>query len=125
MGVTIELLPLTSIEKALSEEVYQDVCDTIDTAQYSSGAITARVLKSSDSSTGPELRIEGSDDGQTFLPVSRLTITGASAPDTKKANLNRAVQQGSDEYLWRYLRWVVAPVGANMEFCGRVTVVLK
>jgi hypothetical protein len=125
MGVTVELLPLTTIEKALNEEISQNISDTIDTSRYSSGAITARVLKSSGTGAGPELRIEGSDDGQTFEPVSRMIITGAEAPATKKANLNRAVHRGSDEYLWRYFRWVLDPPTTNMEFCGRVTIVLK
>jgi hypothetical protein len=128
MAVTIELLPLTTIEKASATPVYQDVSETIDTARYSSAVISARVLKSKDDApvVFPYLKIEGSDDGQTFVEIPNIDITGA--PESKQVHLNRNVGQEDEAYLWRLLRWVLIPTpttGTDMEFCGRVTVVLK
>jgi len=123
MGVTVELLPLTTIEKAANEVIIQDVSETIDTSRYRSGTITARVLKARDSGGDARLDVEGSDDGQTFSAISALTI--AVGPDSKTVYLNRSVDSNDATYLWKYLRWVITPGGTNLEFCGRITVVLK
>ncbi len=131
MAVTIELLPLSTIEKADPTPVYQDTSDTIDTSRYTSAVIASRVLRLSDDETFVpvgSLQIEGSDDGQNFVPISGITVTHADVPTSKRVHLNRNVRPGDNEYLWRFLRWVVTPTpssGDNLEFCGRVTVVLK
>ncbi len=124
MGVTIELLPLTTIEKADPTPVYQDVGSTIDTSRYSSAVVTARALRLEAAPPGTAtLDVEGSDDGQSFTAISALSIN--AAPDSKQAYLNRSVTPQSGDYLWRYLRWVLTPSAASMQFCGRITVVLK
>ncbi len=123
MGVTIELLPLTTIEKAEVSPVYQDVGSTIDTSRYSSAVITAQALRLEAPSGTATLDVEGSDDGQSFFGISSLSIS--TSPGSGIAYLNRSVTPQDPAYLWRYLRWVITPTAANLQFCGRITVVLK
>lgn len=125
MGVTVELLPLTTIEKAANEIVIQDVSETIDTSRYSSGTITLRVLKSRNGGPGDAtIDVEGSDDGQTFSAIALLSKTGGPHPGTT-VYLNKSVDSSDATYLWRYLRWVITPGDVDLQFCGRITVVLK
>jgi len=128
MGVTVELMPLTTIEKDANEVIIQDVSETIDTSRYSSGTITLRVLKNRNNVLATPgdatIDVEGSDDGQTFSAINDLSITGGPNPGVT-VYLNRSVDSSNADYLWRYLRWTITPGDVDLEFCGRITVVLK
>jgi len=121
-GVSIELLPLTTImgdDTVVS--VVQEVCESIDTSRYRTGVITARSVQS----LGVDLVVEGSDDGQAFIAL--LEIPAATVRTATAKHLNRSEAFGSSGRLYRILRWrlagLISPV--DWEFCGRVNVVLK
>jgi len=123
MAITIELLPLTTIEGDGDADVVQEVCESIDTSRYSSAIVTAEVHTNRQIPPGDlegDLVIEGSDDGQEFVPV--LTVRGI---DLKEQHLNRTEQPGTPTRLYRFLRWCISPGGAGWQFCGRATVTLK
>jgi hypothetical protein len=121
MATTIELLMLTTAMGDTDDDVYQAVCESVNTSRHSSGVLTARMLRGTNL-TG--FIIEGSEDGQTFAEIAKL-----SAPGLTTKYLNRTEPpERTDKRLWKIIRWRIDPSGTptnEWEFCGRATLVLK
>ena len=118
MGIVVELLPESTIEGTGDSEVFQDVCDTVDTSRYASGVVSARCL----GKYLCTLKAQGSDDGQSFVDLTSLLDN-----DNIVAYLNKAQPPGSVSRLYRYIRWAVKPdqSALNWYTCGRITLTLK
>jgi len=120
MGMTLDLLPLTTMAGQTGADVAQTICESIDTSKYTTGVVKGKLLGLTPTTTPPSLIIEGSDDGQAFVPI--LTLNSQIAG---KQYLNKTEQPGSEGRLYRILRWRVHPGATTWMICGRVTVTLK
>jgi thiamine phosphate synthase YjbQ (UPF0047 family) len=73
MGISVELFPLGTIKTDNATDVTQDVCESVDTSRYKTGVVSAFCSRS----TSSVLIVEGSDDGQSFVEISRLDAVEA------------------------------------------------
>jgi len=121
MGVTIDLLPPGTIEGDSTDELVQEVCESIDTSKHSTGVASIYILKrSAGTPNNTKLVVEGSDDGQSFVTVVQMDAVGRA-----EMQMNRSEPPGSAARLYKIMRWKIVPGAANWVLCSRATVTLK